>query len=178
MFYSLARAAGFAVLAFFLYAHPALGSDAPKMGLKKPSGLSNAPDFVLSSVDGKKGSLSGLKGKVVLLNFWSTWCEPCREEMPALEALWNELGKKGLVVAAVTKDRGNVHKVGEFCRMHEISFPVFLDPAGETTSAYGVTVLPTSFVIGRDGAVQGVMVGPRDWAGVESKKYFEKLLNE
>lgn len=178
MFLSLVRPLGFAALALFLYVQPAHGGDASKLGLKKPASLAAAPDFTLASVDGKKGSLADFKGKVVLLNFWSTWCEPCREEMPALEALWNELGKKGLTVAAVTKDRGNIHKVGEFCRMHEISFPVFLDPSGDIASAYGVTVLPTSFVIGKDGAVKGMIVGPRDWAGAESKKLFEKLLNE
>lgn len=178
MFLSLARTVGFACLALFLYVHPASGAEVSKMVLKKPSHLSTAPDFVLSTVAGKQGSLAEFKGKVVLLNFWSTWCEPCREEMPDLEALWNELGKKGLAVIAVTKERGSIHKVGEFCKMHEISFPVFLDPSGDTASAYGVTVLPTSFVVGKDGTVRGMIVGPREWAGQESKKLFEKLLNE
>lgn len=178
MSFSLARPVLFAVLAVLLYVHPAAALDAAKMGFKRPASLKMAPDFALSTVDGKKGSLADFRGKVVLLNFWSTWCEPCREEMPALEALWNSLGDKGLVVAAVTKERGNLHKVGEFCRMHEISFPVFLDPSGEVAGEYGVTVLPTSFVIGKDGAVEGVLVGPRDWAGTESKRLFERLLNK
>lgn len=178
MSFSLARPVLFAALAVFLYVQPAFALDGAKLGLKKPASLAVAPGFALSTVDGKKGGLSDFRGKVVLLNFWSTWCEPCREEMPALEALWNELGKKGLVIAAVTKERGNLHKVGEFCKMHEISFPVFLDPSGEVAGEYGVTVLPTSFVIGKDGAVEGVLVGPRDWAGTESKRFFERLLKK
>ena len=173
----LPRTLALAVLVLFLSVCPGYCTDAG-MGIIQPKGLSNAPDFSLVSIDGRQLSVSGLKGKVLLLNFWGTWCEPCREEMPKLEAIWRELGPKGLAVVAIALDRGNIHRVGELCRMHDVTFPVSIDQSGSTASAYGATVMPTSFIIGKDGAIKGKIVGPRDWTGAASRKFFERILNE
>lgn len=137
-----------------------------------------APEFTLPDVDGRERALSDYKGKLVLLNFWATWCEPCRDEMPAMERLWKEYKAKGLVVVAVAGDKGNIHKVGEFCKMREVSFPVLLDPSGDVKSAYGATMFPTSFLIGKDGAIKGKIVGPRQWDAQASRRLFETLLKD
>lgn len=134
-------------------------------------------NFSLMDVEGAERSLSDFRGKVVLLNFWATWCDPCREEMPALERLWDELGGQGFVIVAVAAEKGNMHKVTDFCRMHGVTFPVLIDSAGEVKDAYRVTMLPTSFVIDRDGNIAGKIIGPRKWDGEDSKKFFRTILN-
>ncbi|HBG47788.1 MAG TPA: thiol-disulfide oxidoreductase [Deltaproteobacteria bacterium] len=167
-----------AVIALFLFAMPAHCKDNAGMGVVQSRGLTLPPDFTLPGVDGKAWRLADFKGNVTLLNFWATWCEPCLEEMPALEALWKELGPSGLAIVSIAGDKGGMHRVGEVCRMHEVTFPVLLDPAGDVSAAYGATVFPTSYIIGRDGKIKGRIVGPREWDSGPSKRFFEKLLNE
>lgn len=173
---SIALVAG--LCAFFLMGPAHAGDVFSEAGVMNSIGKNFASDFTLMGVDGKEHSLAEYKGKVVLLNFWGTWCEPCREEMPALERLWKGFKDKGLVIVAVALDRGSIHKVGEFCRMSEVTFPVLLDPSGDVKDAWAVTMFPTSFVVGRDGLIKGRINGPRPWDNVASNRLFETLLTE
>lgn len=158
------------------------GQDPPggAMGVIKPRVRVEAPNFTLEDIDGNPRRLNEFKGNVILLNFWATFCAPCREEMPAMERLWKELKDQGLVIIAVAGDRGrkSMHKVKEFCVMHGMSFPVLLDPRGEVRRSYEVTALPTSYIIGRDGKISGKIIGARQWDTDESKKLFNALLIE
>lgn len=145
-------------------------------GVIKPRVRVDAPGFTLEDLKGVKRSLQDYRGKVILINFWATWCGPCREEMPSLERLWQRFRKRGLVVIAIAADRGSMHMVERFCAMHRISFPVFLDPTGRVRRMYEVSVLPTSYIIGRDGKITGRIIGERRWDGEVFVRLFESLL--
>lgn len=114
---------------------------------------SRAPDFELVTLDGQPARLSNLRGKVVLLNFWATWCPPCKAEMPDLEAIYREYGDaQGLVVVGVNYEE-DAAPVEAFVRERGLSFPVWLDRKGEAAAKLGVRGLPVSFIIDREGYV-------------------------
>jgi peroxiredoxin len=144
----------------------------------KPKVRVEAPAFTLTSLDASELGLTDFKDKIILLNFWATWCAPCREEMPDMEILWQTLKEAGLVVIAVAEDRGGPKAVREFAGEHNITFPILLDPAGSVRRAYEVTGLPTSYIIGRDRKISGKVIGARDWDGTQSIKFFKTLLNK
>ncbi|MFH1032723.1 MAG: redoxin domain-containing protein [Chloroflexota bacterium] len=112
-----------------------------------------APDFQLQSLDGNTVSLSGLRGKPVLLNFWATWCPPCRKEMPYLQQIYNDWTSKGLVLLEI--DVGETPAtVNEFMKNNNLSMPVLLDVQKEVTRKYGIGAIPTTFFIDIDGIIQ------------------------
>ena len=119
-----------------------------------------APDFTLKTVDGKEVTLSKLKGKVVVLDFWATWCAPCRLSLPHLQKLSTdaEKAKKGLVVLAVNAGEDK-DQVLPFVASNNYSFTVPMDATGRTKEAYGLEGMPTTIVIGRDGKIFAVFVG-------------------
>lgn len=136
-----------------------------------------APDFTLPDLEGRLHSLSSLRGSVVFLNLWATWCPPCRTEMPSMEELHRRLKDKGLVVLAVSEDT-DVAAVAAFARELGLSFPVLLDPDGRLPPRYGITGYPETFIIDREGNVLKHHVGPADWASPESLRYFTALLEQ
>ena len=135
-----------------------------------------APDFALPDLEGRTVSLEGLRGQVVLLNFWATWCLPCREEMPLLEKLHRELGPNGLVVLGVNY-RESAAAVRAFLKAHGLTFPVVLDD-GEAAKRYAVYAIPVTFLIDRQGKVAARVVGSRDWTDAESRTVLRGLLME
>ncbi len=112
----------------------------------------------------------------MLLNFWGTFCVPCREEMPQLEALWQSFKDQGFTVIAIATDRGNAKEVERFVRETALSFPVVLDPDGKVRRNYEIIGLPTTYLIGRDGRFHGRVIGARDWANAEAKSMIQRLL--
>ena len=145
------------------------------MGIEPSQERTAAPGFLLNDSDGKVVRLDDLRGKVVLLNFWATWCPPCRLEMPSLEALQRQLGPRGLAVLAVAS-RDNARDVRSFINEHRLSFPALLDPGAHAYDVYDVWSLPTTFVIGKRGYLVGKVVGHRDWTSQQSKDFFLHLL--
>jgi len=137
-----------------------------------------APDFVSENLQGGNTGLADYRGKVVLLNFWATWCIPCREEMPGMEALWQKYKEKGFVVAAVSVDEGSQKRVETFTKLLDLSFPVLLDPESEVNDLYKVSNMPTSFLIDGNGKIISRIVGTKDWSSPEAIQLVEKLLNE
>lgn len=126
-----------------------------------------APDWRLAGLDGKTVKLSDFKGKVVVLNFWATWCPPCRKEIPDLIALQKKYGKD-LVVVGVSLDENGLAAVKSFVAKNGINYPVVMGDQ-ETASAYGgITAIPTTFVIDRAGNIVGRIDGGADLAGFES----------
>ena len=115
--------------------------------------------FSLTSLDGKTYTLSGLKGRVVLLNFWATWCPPCRKEMPDMEKLYAEFAKKGFVVLAVSDEERET--VSNYIAKQTYTFPVLLDPGREVHKAFGVEGIPKSFLFDRDGRIVGQAIDMR-----------------
>ena len=135
-----------------------------------------APDFALATPDGKQNlSLASLRGKVVLLNFWATWCPPCREEMPSMERLSQEFKDQGLAVVAVDLQE-SPKQVARFMKDFRLSFPAALDADGKVAARYQVRALPSTFLVDRAGRVVGQAAGPRDWASPESKRLIRWLL--
>lgn len=132
---------------------PGAGGAAPEVG--KP-----APDFQATTLDGQTVSLSSLRGRPVLLNFWAVGCSPCRYEMPFIQAVfesqvWSE---KGLVILAVNVGERPA-LVAEFVASQGFSFPVMVDTSGEITSQYRLRGYPTSFFIGEDGVIKAIKLG-------------------
>jgi thiol-disulfide isomerase/thioredoxin len=119
-----------------------------------------APDFSLTSIDNQQVKLSDLKGKVVVLDFWATWCPPCRESLPKLNQLSADtgLGGRGLKVLAINAQE-SAPDVNGFIRSNHYTLPVLLDPDGSVERAYGADSLPTTIVVGRDGTVKYAIAG-------------------
>jgi DsbE subfamily thiol:disulfide oxidoreductase len=124
-----------------------------------------APDFTLKSRDGKNMRLSELRGQVVLLNFWASWCGPCREEMPILNALYHKYKDLGFTVLGVNLD-AKTEKALAYLKDTPVDFPVLYDPKGEVSKVYGVSAMPSTVIIDRNGTVrylhQGYKAGYED----------------
>ncbi|MDO8461609.1 MAG: TlpA disulfide reductase family protein [Deltaproteobacteria bacterium] len=135
-----------------------------------------APDWNLQGQGALAKKLSDYRGKVVLLNFWATWCPPCRAEMPSLQRLQGLLGEKGFQILAVSVDEEGWPVIQSFLKVVPVSFPVFWDERAEASEAYGVSRLPESFLIDQKGIVVRRYTGPRDWDAPEVVREIEALL--
>lgn len=137
-----------------------------------------APDFALSDLTDKPYRLSDFRGKVVFLNFWATWCKPCREEMPSMEVLYKNFEKDGLVILAVSIDRVTTTKdIPPFVKGMNLTFPVLIDSWGQTDKPYKRMGVPETFIIDQQGVIQEIVIGPRDWTRLDSLPVITKLLN-
>ncbi|MGH7796248.1 MAG: TlpA family protein disulfide reductase [Candidatus Binatia bacterium] len=134
-----------------------------------------APEFVLKDPAGNQINLPELRGKVVFLNFWATWCLPCLEEMPALEKLHQELQKDGLVIFAVNFQEGP-ERVKEFLTKHNLTFTALLDRDGKVAERYQAWALPASVIINKRGEIVARAMGSKDWYSKEALQYFQQLL--
>ena len=142
-----------------------------------PAGGKAASDFSWYDSQGQKVSLSALKGKTVLVNFWATWCGPCKAELPDIEAVSKEYASKGLVVVGVSEDRGDglVHDVSDFARKNGLTYQIVIDN-DDIANAFGnINAIPTSFLVNKDGQIVEKWIGVRDKAFFEStvKKYLD-----
>lgn len=144
-------------------ATPAQGAAPPiraaSEGAPAPAVGHPAPEFALADLDGRMVALRDLRGKVVLVNIWATWCPPCRAEMPAMQAALDRYGDQGLVVLAVNQ-REDREAVAAFMKERQLAFPALLDSDGAVGASYQASALPSSFFIGRDGTVRAVYRGP------------------
>ncbi|MBM7705196.1 thiol-disulfide isomerase/thioredoxin [Chryseomicrobium aureum] len=126
------------------------------------------PQFTLQTLDEKQITLSELKGKKVILNFWATWCPPCKAEMPHMQKFHEQYGDEVEIVAVnlTSKDSG-IDKIEQFVRDYELTFSIPLDETGDVGDAYEAITIPTSYIIGTDGRIQHKIVGPMDEAMME-----------
>jgi len=145
-------------------------------GIEIPRTRVDAPGFTLTTIKGETVKLSNYHGKVVLLNFWATWCEPCRDEMPSMQALWGHFKDKDFVILAVAADRGNKKGIARFVGKYKLTYPVPLDPDGTVRNTYEVVGLPMTYLIGRDGKISGRLLSSRDWSSAASIAVIEDLL--
>ena len=135
-----------------------------------------APNFRLNDLDGNERSLAEFKGKVVFINFWATWCIPCKAEMPSMEALYQDYREEGLEILAVSNDLRGESVVRPFVEELELTYIVLLDPDFRVDDKYLVHSVPTSFIIGRDGIVTHELIGARNWNAPEAREMIENLL--
>lgn len=147
-----------------------------EIGMQVPKNPLAATDFTLESLDGKTTSLSAHKGKFVFLNFWATWCPPCRSEMPAMQALYERLQARGFVILAVDLAE-EAAAVRDYVKQNKLTFPVLLDKTGQVGGIYGAQSIPTTYLIDRAGNVLARGVGAQwKWDSPEMIALFEKLL--
>jgi peroxiredoxin len=149
-----------------------------KAGFSVPKADINAVEFSLPSLDGKTVNLASYRGSVVLLSFWATWCGPCKQELPSIQALFEKLKGKGLTVVAVDlmEDKKTV---GDFVKAHGMTFPVLLDASGKVGGTYDAGSIPTNYLVDRKGKILARVVGYDgvEWTSPERIALFEKLLS-
>ncbi len=135
-----------------------------------------APDFTLQTLDGESITLSGLRGQAIVINFWATWCPPCKAEMPAIQEMQDAFREQGLVILAVNATSQDTYTgIAPFIEDYGLTFPILLDSNGEVGSLYQVRSLPTTIFIGRDGIIQKIVIGgPMPRALLQSR--IEELL--
>jgi peroxiredoxin len=153
--------------------------------LSRPSPSSNAlaprvgqplADFSLPDLHNQMVQLSSLRGKVVFINIWATWCPPCVDEMPTIQRLHDQLHARGLAVLAISLDALGTQVVAPFVRDYRLSFPVLLDARSTIERLYRTSGVPESFIVDKRGRLVEKIVGPRDWAHPQMLALFERLL--
>jgi cytochrome c biogenesis protein CcmG, thiol:disulfide interchange protein DsbE len=133
-----------------------------------------APDFALQ-LDGKPAHLQDLRGKVVVLDFWASWCPPCVEETPSLIDLQRRIADRGGTVLGISMDddRNNYEA---FLKEHKVNFPTYLDSSKAIPATYGTSMYPEAYIIGRNGRIVRKVVGPQDWTNPDTLAALDTLL--
>jgi len=133
-------------------------------------------DFKLLDLNGNELVLNNHQGKVIFLNFWATWCPPCRNEMPSMESLNKKMEGSNFVMIAVNIQEKN-SIVKEFIKKNKYTFPVIIDETGEVSAKYQIRSIPTTFIIDTKGKIAGVFTGSRDWNSNDVVNIFKELSN-
>ena len=133
------------------------------------------PSLALKDLSGRAHALADYRGRVVLVNFWATWCEPCRAEMASMQRLQERLAGQPFTVLLVNHGETRM-RVGDFVRREALAFPVLLDPNQDASRSWRVRALPSSFLIGADSRVRYAVMGEMDWASQESIETIQALL--
>lgn len=148
-----------------------------KLGIERSEKRTAAPDFALEDLSSRRLRLKDLRGKVVFLNFWATWCIPCRQEMPTMEKLHREFKGQGLEVVAINF-REDKKEVRKFFGELGLTFTALLDRDGKVSEEYGAWSVPLSYFINRRGEFVGKVFGSREWDSQEARGFFRTLLAE
>ena len=135
-----------------------------------------APNFQLRDLNGRLVTFSDLRGKVVLLNFWATWCGPCRVEMPAMEQLYRTFSRNDFEILAVSTDAQGVAVTRPFQQENHLTFPILHDADYRVGLAYGARTLPMTFMVDRQGVVRHQIFGARDWGASAAHQLVQMLM--
>ena len=137
-----------------------------------------APQFALYDLNGNLIRLRDFKGKVTLLNFWATWCSPCKREIPSLEKLYQMRKDKGFEIVAVNAERVSASQIASFAEKYRMSFPILLNPQRDVGSKYWVRAIPTSFLLDKNGVIRWKIVGGREWTDSYVLSRIDQLLGK
>ena len=129
------------------------------------------------TVDGRPESLADLRGKVVVLNFWASWCQPCAEETPSLIQLQKNIAPRGGMILGVSID-DDQDAYADFVKNYHLDFPTYRDPTKSSASGFGTSMVPETYVIDRNGRIDRKIIGPQDWTTPEMTAYFNSVLAE
>ena len=151
---------------------PAIASKAPQV--RKPFPV----DFTLPDLQGNSIRFSDFRGQVVFVNFWATWCYPCRAEMPSMEALYQSYRHKGFTILAISSDLQSSEAVAPFVRAYNLTFPVLLDPDNVVGTRLQVRGIPTSYLLDKQGHLTGMELGAKNWHSANMRQLIEALLAE
>jgi peroxiredoxin len=146
------------------------------MGAFRLSGTM-AADFTLQSLDGESVTLSDLEGKVILINFWATWCHPCIIEMPSMEKIYRKYKDRGFTILAIDIME-KPETVRKFVKEKNLTFPILLDTKGDVKGKYRVSGIPNSYLVNKNGKLVGRFIGPREWDNEHAEALLEELLGE
>ncbi len=138
---------------------------------------SEVPYFELQSINGNRRTLKDYKGKVILINFWASWCGPCNEEAPSLEAMYNKLKNEGVTVVSISIDN-NAANAESFVKKYSITFPVLFDPDETVAASYGLTGVPETFILTPDYKLLKHVIGPLDWTSYDVINYLKTIIKE
>lgn len=150
----------------------------PETNQFKPQEGYLAPPFKLRNLKGNLEGLDDYPGKVIIVNFWATWCAPCVKEMPSFENLYRRFRSQGFTILAVSLDKGDSSKVQEFVDKHKLSFPVLLDIEGEAEKLYPSFTIPFTYVINKQGRVVARVDGAKNWESPETFEAVEHILKQ
>jgi peroxiredoxin len=164
------------LLVFFLFLNAGCENIGGSAKIQKMEIGKTAPDFVLQDASGKVWNLSTLKGKVVLVNFWATWCKPCREEMPSMEALNKAMADKPFQMLSIAVN-DDLDMAKSFAQRLGATFPVLGNPGEELIKAYMITGVPETFLIDADGILKHKFIGPYDWNSLAMREIILELFN-
>ena len=137
---------------------------------------SAAPDFQLVDTTGGVRSLSAERGKVVLVNFWATWCPPCKEEMPSMEDLYLDFGGSNFEILAVNVDDDGPAVMPGFLKDNPHTFPILFDTEFQARTLYGVSMFPETFIVDKNGIITRKIIGAIDWTSPKMLSYLNSLL--
>lgn len=138
-----------------------------KTGIVPIKGNKKIPDFSLKDLNGNQVEIRKLKGKIIFLNFWATWCGPCKQEMSSLEALHQRFKGRNFVLVTISVDYEDMEHVRDFIQKHHYTFPVLLDSKGEVLDLFDIKGVPTTILVDKTGRMIGRATGRRDWKSAE-----------
>ncbi len=142
-----------------------------------PSEGDFVPSFSLKDISGKEKTLNDYNDRIILVNFWASWCGPCNEEASSLEEMYKHLRSKGVALVAISIDH-HMRPVNRFVKKYSITFPVLLDPEENVASAYGITGVPETFILNQDHKLIKHIIGPLDWTSGNVMSYLSTLMAE
>ena len=135
------------------------------------------PSFVLKDLKGNDEQLQSFKDKLILVNFWASWCGPCNEEAPSMEEMYQKLHSEGLIIVGISIDH-HVGQVEKFVKQYSVTFPVLLDTDESVASSYGITGVPETFILNSHYKLIRHVIGPLDWTSPDVISYLSSLIQE
>lgn len=138
----------------------------------------DAPELMVRDASGKSYTLKEMNGSVVFINFWATWCQPCREELPSIQTLYNQFrNERGFRMVTVLY-RDDYQKASAYLKERNFELPVMIDDREKTARAYGVTGVPETYIVGKNGVLKDKVIGPADWGSPQAISRVSGMIKE